>query len=46
MIYSFVLGTGDRLFSGQIAKVALHLVDIRTIGDDLAYMTYEVVRAA
>jgi dihydrofolate reductase len=46
MVYPFVLGFGDRLFSGPIAKVAMHLIDNRTIGDDLAYMTYEVVRAA
>ena len=45
MIYPFVLGSGDRLFGGPIARVPLHLVDNRTIGDDLAYMTYEVVRA-
>ncbi len=46
MVYPFVLGAGDRLFSGPIAKVPLHLVDNRTIGDGLAYITYWVVRAA
>ena len=46
MVYPFVLGAGERLFSGTIAKVPLHLVDNRTLGDDLAYLTYEVIRAA
>jgi dihydrofolate reductase len=46
MIYPFVLGSGDRLFSGPIAKVPLHLIDNRTIGDHLTYTTYEVVRTA
>lgn len=44
MVYPFVLGAGDRLFSG--AKVPLQLVDNRTIGDGLAYIIYRVVRIA
>lgn len=46
MVYPFVLGAGDRLFSGSIAKVPLELVDHRTIGDGLAHITYRVVRTA
>jgi dihydrofolate reductase len=45
MIYPFVLGAGERLFAETKEKVPLHLIDTRTIGDDLAYITYEVVRA-
>lgn len=46
MIYPFVLGAGNRLFSGSIAKVPLQLVQNRTIGDGLAHITYRVVRTA
>lgn len=45
LVYPFVLGAGDRLFSGPIAEVPLQLVRNRTIGDDLAHMTYRVIRA-
>ncbi len=45
MIYPFLLGAGERLFGETNDKVRLHLVDNRALGDDLAYLTYEVVRA-
>jgi dihydrofolate reductase len=45
MVYPFVLGDGERLFSGITNKVALRVVDNRTLGHDLTYVTYEVTRA-
>jgi len=46
MVYPFVLGAGERLFGGTNDKVPLRLVANRTVGDGLAYVTYQVVRAA
>jgi dihydrofolate reductase len=46
MVYPFVLGDGDRLFCATRDKMPVHLVDARTIGDGLAFLSYEVVRAA
>jgi dihydrofolate reductase len=46
MVYPFVLGAGERLFGEISDKLPLRLVDARTVGDGLAYVTYEVVREA
>ncbi len=46
LVYPVLLGAGERLFGGTNDKVPLRLVANRTVGDDLAYVTYEVVRAA
>ena len=45
MIYPVVLGAGNRLFGETTDKKPLRLLDTRTV-DDLAYVTYEVVRNA
>ena len=45
MVYPVVLGAGTRLFEETAAKKSMHLLDTRTV-DDLAYLTYEVVRAS
>jgi dihydrofolate reductase len=45
MVYPFVLGDGEHLFGGITDKVALHVVDNRKLGDNLTYVTYEVVRS-
>jgi dihydrofolate reductase len=45
MIYPFVLGAGRRLFGDTNDKLALHLVDNRTLGDDLTHVVYEVEHA-
>jgi dihydrofolate reductase len=45
-VYPVVLGTGDRLFDEISDKTPLRLVNATTIGDGLAFVTYEVVRAA
>jgi len=44
MVYPVVLGDGERLFGDTSDKTAMRLVDTRTVGEGLAYMTYEVVR--
>jgi dihydrofolate reductase len=46
MVYPFVLGAGERLFGETSDKMPLRLVTNRTVGDALAYLTYEVVRDA
>jgi len=46
MIHPFVLGAGERLIGETSGKVPLRLVANRTVGNGLAYLTYQVVRAA
>jgi dihydrofolate reductase len=46
MIHPFVLGAGERLIGETSDKVPLRLVANRTVGNGLAYLTYQVVRAA
>jgi hypothetical protein len=41
-----VLGAGERLFGETSDKKSLRLLGTRTIGDGLAFLTYEVVREA
>jgi dihydrofolate reductase len=45
MVYPVVLGAGKRLFSETSDAKPMHRVDTRTV-DDLAYLTYEIVRGA
>jgi dihydrofolate reductase len=44
MVYPVVLGDGERLFSETSDKKPMRLVSSRTVGDDLAYLTYGIVR--
>ncbi|MGD0453548.1 MAG: dihydrofolate reductase family protein [Solirubrobacteraceae bacterium] len=44
MVYPVVLGAGERLFSETREKKPMRLLDARTVGDDLALLTYEPVR--
>lgn len=46
MIYPFVLGTGARLFGETSDKKPMRLADTRTVGDGLAFLTYQPVRDA
>jgi dihydrofolate reductase len=46
MIYPFVLGAGERLFGETSDTKPMHLVDTRTVGDGLAFLTYQPVRDA
>jgi len=45
MIYPVVLGAGERLFGETSDQMPVRLLETRTV-DDLAYLTYEVVREA
>jgi dihydrofolate reductase len=45
MIYPVVLGAGARLFGETSDKKPVRLVDTRTVGDGIAILTYELVRA-
>jgi dihydrofolate reductase len=44
IVYPVVLGAGERLFGGNAGKTAMHLIDSTTVGDGLAYLSYEVGR--
>ena len=44
MIYPVVLGAGERLFGETSDKKPMRLVNTQTIGDGLAFLTYEFVR--
>jgi dihydrofolate reductase len=45
-VYPVVLGAGERLFGETSDKKPLRLLDAKTIGDGLAFLTYELVREA
>jgi dihydrofolate reductase len=46
MIYPVVLGAGEHLFGETSDKKPMRLINTRTVGNDLAYLTYELVRDA
>jgi dihydrofolate reductase len=46
MIYPVVLGAGQRLFGETSDNKPLRLISTRTVGNDLAYLTYQPVRDA
>jgi dihydrofolate reductase len=46
MIYPVVLGAGQRLFGETNDKKPMRLVHTQTVGEGLASLTYETVRAA
>ena len=43
MIYPVVLGAGNRLFGDTSDQKRLRLLGTRTVGDSLAYLTYELI---
>jgi dihydrofolate reductase len=45
-VFPVVLGAGERLFGETSDKKPMRLVDAKTIGDGLTFLTYEMVRAA
>ncbi len=45
-IYPVVLGAGERLFGETSDKKPMRLINTRTVGDSLAYLTYKLVRDA
>jgi dihydrofolate reductase len=46
MVYPVVLGAGERLFGQTSDKKSLRLIGTRTVGDGLAFLTYQPVRDA
>jgi dihydrofolate reductase len=46
VVFPVVLGAGERLFGETGDKKPMRLVDTKTIGDGLAFLTYEMVREA
>ena len=46
VVFPVVLGSGERLFGETSDKKSMRLVSVSTIGDGLAFVTYEVVRNA
>jgi dihydrofolate reductase len=45
-VFPVVLGAGERLFGETSGSKPLRLVDSRTVGDSLAFLTYEMVRGS
>jgi dihydrofolate reductase len=45
-VFPVVLGAGQRLFGQTSDKKPIRLVESRTVGDGLAFLTYEIVRGA
>jgi dihydrofolate reductase len=46
MIYPVVLGAGQRVFGQTSDKISVRLVDTRTVGDGLAFLSYQLVQNA
>ncbi len=46
VLFPVVLGAGEHLFGETSDKKPMRLVDTKTIGDGLAFVTYEMVREA
>src|SRR5437763_7293714 len=44
VVFPVVLGAGERLFGEPCDRTPMRLVDARTFGDGLAFLTYEMVR--
>jgi dihydrofolate reductase len=43
VLYPVVLGAGERLFAEISDKKPMRLLDTRTVGDGLAFLTYEIL---
>ena len=46
VVFPVMLGAGERFFGETSSKKPLRLLSTRTIGDGLAFLTYELVREA
>ena len=44
VVFPVVLGDGERLFGQTIGKKPMRLVEAKTIGDSLVYLTYTFIR--
>jgi dihydrofolate reductase len=45
-VFPVVPGAGERLFGETSDKTPMRLLDTRTVGDGLAYLSYEIIREA
>ena len=45
-VYPVVLGAGERLFGETSEKKPMRLLDTRSVGDGVMYLTYEFVQDA
>ena len=45
-VFPVVVGAGERLFGQTSDKRPIRLAGIKTVGDGLAFLTYEIVRDA
>ena len=43
MVYPVILGAGERLFGETSERKPMRLLDARTVGAGLAYLTYQLV---
>jgi dihydrofolate reductase len=46
VVFPVVLGAGERFFGEVSARKPMRLVDTKTIGEGLVFLTYELVRDA
>jgi dihydrofolate reductase len=46
VVFPVVLGAGERFFGQTSDKKPMRLVDTKTIGDGLAFLTYQFIRDA
>jgi dihydrofolate reductase len=46
VVFPVVLGAGERLFGGTSTRKPMRLLNMRTIGDGLAFLTYEFAQEA
>jgi dihydrofolate reductase len=46
MVFPVVLGAGERLFGETSEKKPMRLLDTRSVGDSVVYLTYEFVQDA
>jgi hypothetical protein len=46
VVFPVVLGAGERLFGQTSGKKPMRLVDTKTIGDGLAFLTHQLIRRA
>ena len=44
VVFPVVLGVGERLFGETSGMKPMRLVDTKTIGDGLAFLTYQFIR--
>jgi dihydrofolate reductase len=44
VVFPVALGAGERLFGENAEQKAMRLIDAKTIGENLAFLTYEMVR--